>query len=84
MKKDDSHRSFFGDFSGLLDSWDDLGRIYSIVESGNSDNLMEQFKDTTLVDSFVNIMSVLFNNPIINPHTLGIEGIIMDFLYLVN
>ncbi len=67
MKKDDSHRSFFGDFSGLLDSWDDLGRIYSIVESGNSDNLMDQFKDETLVDSFVNIMSVLFNNPIINP-----------------
>ena len=67
MKKDEQHRSFFGDLSSLLDSWDDLGRIYSVVESGNSDNLMDQFKDTTLVDSFVNILSALFTNPIINP-----------------
>jgi hypothetical protein len=67
MKKDEQHRSFFGDFSSLLDSWDDLGRIYSVVESGNSDNLMDQFKDETLVDAFVNILSALFTNPIINP-----------------
>ncbi len=67
MRKDEQHRSFFGDLSTLLDSWDDLGRIYSVVESGNSDNLMEQFKDETLVDSFVNILSALFTNPIINP-----------------
>ena len=67
MKKDEQHRAFFGDLSSLLDCWDDLGRIYSVVESGNSDNLMDQFKDSTLVDSFINILSALFDNPLINP-----------------
>ena len=67
MKKDEQHRAFFGDLSSLLDCWDDLGRIYEVVDSGNSDNLMDSFKDPTLVDSFVNILSALFENPLINP-----------------
>ena len=63
------HHTLFTDLASLLDSWDDLSKLFQIAGSSDSDNLMNKFKenDGEVVDSLVHVLSVLHNNPIINP-----------------
>ena len=65
MKKE--NHTFFEDFASLLDSWSDLGDIYGLMGSNNSDNLMDKFKDGNLVDSLTKMLSVIWKNPLFNP-----------------
>ena len=67
MKKQPNQRTFFNDIGSLLNGWDDLANMFSLVGSSDGGDLMDKFKDDTLVDSFVNIMTLLIENPLINP-----------------
>ena len=64
MKKED--HTFFEDFASLLENWSDLGEIYGLMGS-SSDNLMDKFKNSELVDSLIKILSVIWKNPLFNP-----------------
>ena len=59
--------TFFSDLASLLDKWSDLANIYGIVGSNNTNDLMDKFKDASLVDSLTSILSVIYKNPLINP-----------------
>ena len=68
-QKPRDERTLFSDIASLLNSWDDLGRVYSITSSADGDGLMKKFKeDETLVDSLVNILSIIQSNPVFNPN----------------
>ena len=62
------HHTFFHDFASLLSEWDNLGKIYTLAGS-SSDNIMGKLKENNgaLVDTLVDILKVLYTNPIINP-----------------
>ena len=66
-KKPANQRSFFTDFGSLLNCWEDLANIYSLSGSLDGANLMDKFKDDSLVDSLVHILTLIFENPLINP-----------------
>ena len=91
MKRQPVQRTFFGDIASLLDGWDDLASIFSLVGSTDGNNMLDKFKDDALVDSFVNIMTLIFENPLINPdpepgdtyekneNLYGLLGFVFDF-----
>ena len=66
MKKQ-SH-TFFTDFASLLDNWSDLGKMQTLIDgNGGEDLIMDKFKDESLVDSLISILSVIWKNPLFNP-----------------
>ena len=62
-----SNHKLFEYFSDLLSNWGDLGTLYSLTTSGNSDNLLDQMKDRDVVDAFVRILKSIKNNKLLNP-----------------
>lgn len=63
--KKENH-NLFTDIASLLDHWSEFSHLYSAVIE-NPDNIMNAFKDATLVDDLTSILKAIITNPIINP-----------------
>ena len=62
-----SNHTFFTEFSSILDRWGDLNEVYSLVNGGDENALMNGLKNEDTVKAFVRILKTLHNNEIINP-----------------
>ena len=62
--KKENHE-FFASFASLLDHWSDLGEVYNLTASGG--DIMSAFQDPDLVDTLVDLLTILYENPMLNP-----------------